>query len=382
LILVLSADNMVHAELTTTIQVGTIPQGLAYDSAKGEIFVANPAANAVSVISDITNTVIATINVGSDPSEVAYDSIKGEIFVTNSLDSTVSVISDSNNTVVATVAVENYPSAIAYDSSKGEIFVACSHNSVSIISDSNNTVVATVAVGNNPKGMAYDYGKGEMFVTNAADNTVSVISDSNNMVVATVDMVPQPNLDSSLTQACAAAYDPEKGEIYVAITDTQMVSVISDSTDAVIENISVTIPQDIIYGSGTNNLFVLNRGSPYVSGLISIISDNSNTVVAKVDLQGFAYKIAYDSGTNEIFVTDANNTTVSVISLSSITYTSPSPTPSLSPSPSASPTSTMTVSPSPTVPEFSNVATIVVLLFFVSTAGLLVYFKKYSRSLK
>ena len=285
LILVLSAGNLVHAEVTATIPLGTLPQGLAYDSAKGEIFVANPAVNAVSVISDSTNAVVATINVGSDPNEVAYDSGKGEIFVTNGLGSSVSVISDSNNTVVATVAVGNYPSTIAYDSGKGEIFVACSGNLVSIISDSNNTVVATVAVGNDPQGMVYDFGKGEMFVTNVGDNTVSVISDSSNAVVATVDMVPQPNLDSSLTQACSAAYDPEKGEIYVAITNSQTVSVISDSTNAVIENISVTIPQDIIYGSGTNDLFVLNRGSPYVSGLISVISDNSNTVVANC---GFA----------------------------------------------------------------------------------------------
>jgi len=173
LILVLSAGNLVHAEVTSMIPLGTLPQGLAYDSAKGEIFVANPAVNAVSVISDSTNVVITTINVGSDPSEVAYDSGKGEIFVTNGLG-----------------------------------------RSVSVILDSNNTVVATVTVGNDPQGMVYDFGKGEMFVTNAADNTVSVISDSSNAVVATVDMVPQPNLDSSLTQAYSAAYDPEKGEIY------------------------------------------------------------------------------------------------------------------------------------------------------------------------
>ena len=51
--------------------------------------------SSVSVISDSNNQVIATVNVGSGPLGVAYDSAKGEIFVANSVSGTVSVISDS-----------------------------------------------------------------------------------------------------------------------------------------------------------------------------------------------------------------------------------------------------------------------------------------------
>ncbi len=57
LILVLSAANMVHAiEVTATIPVGTNPEGVAYDSGKGEIFVANSDSNSISVLSDSSNT--------------------------------------------------------------------------------------------------------------------------------------------------------------------------------------------------------------------------------------------------------------------------------------------------------------------------------------
>ena len=68
----------------------------------------------------------------------------------------------------------------------------------------------------------------------------------------------------------SAAYDPEKGQIYVAITNTQTVSVLSDSTNAVTENISVTIPRDIIYGSGTNDLFVLTTALRMFLGLFQL----------------------------------------------------------------------------------------------------------------
>ena len=85
LILALSVANIVHAlEVTATIPVGNGPEGIAYDSGKGEIFVANAGSNSISVISDVNYSVIATIPLPSDspsPSDLAYDSSNGEIFV-------------------------------------------------------------------------------------------------------------------------------------------------------------------------------------------------------------------------------------------------------------------------------------------------------------
>ena len=99
-----------HAQTAVaTVNVGGVPEGVAYDSLKGEIFVVNLDSNTVSVISDATNAVVATVSVGSDPSGVAYDSGKGEVFVANGMNNSVSVISDTNNAVVATVDVESVP---------------------------------------------------------------------------------------------------------------------------------------------------------------------------------------------------------------------------------------------------------------------------------
>jgi YVTN family beta-propeller protein len=89
--------------VTATVPVGTGPFGLAYDSAKDEIFVANQGSDTVSVVSDSNNKVIATVKVGGQPESAAYDSAKGEVFVANAaVPGNVSVISDANNTVVKT----------------------------------------------------------------------------------------------------------------------------------------------------------------------------------------------------------------------------------------------------------------------------------------
>src|SRR5260370_36562760 len=46
---------------TVTLPAGGVPYYAAYDSGKGEIFVANYGSNTVNVISDSTNTVGATV---------------------------------------------------------------------------------------------------------------------------------------------------------------------------------------------------------------------------------------------------------------------------------------------------------------------------------
>jgi YVTN family beta-propeller protein len=166
----LCAANSVNAiGVTSTIIVGMNPEGIAYDAAKGEIFVSSMHNNTVSVVSDTNSTVIKTIKVGNAPRGLVYDSAKGEIFVTSSGDNKAYVIDDDTNQVAANVTVGSYPSYTAYDSGKGEIFVSNIGNStVSVISDTNNTIVATVNLiavptGNfgteiQPQALCYDSG--------------------------------------------------------------------------------------------------------------------------------------------------------------------------------------------------------------------------------
>ena len=62
-----SVANSVHAiGVTSTITVGGAPWGVAYDSAKSEIFVVNSAAGTVSVLSDSNYAVGGKSDCGTD----------------------------------------------------------------------------------------------------------------------------------------------------------------------------------------------------------------------------------------------------------------------------------------------------------------------------
>ncbi len=301
---------MVHADSTVT--VGGSPWGIAYDSAKGEIFVVNSAAGTVLVLSESNYVLLATVSVGQQPYRCVYDSDKGEIFVANYGSNSVSVISDETNMVVATIPVGASPASFAYDSGKGEIFVANSgDNTVSIISDSTNAVVATVTVGSTPYDLGYDSATGEIFVANSYSRSVSIISDASNQVVATVIVGSGP---------LGVAYDSAKGEVFVANSVSDTVSVISDSSKTVIATVNVGAgPGPMVYDPGKGEVFAVNRNS----GSVSVISDSSNAVVATVTVGSKPYGAAYDSAKGEIVVTNYGDGTLSVVSDSTNTTLPP-----------------------------------------------------------
>jgi YVTN family beta-propeller protein len=301
------------------------PSGMAYDSARGEVFVATIENAHVLVISDATDTVVATVLVGITPTGVAYDLSKGEVFVANAFAGTVSVILDTDNSVVATIPVGSLPgdspNGVAYDSGKGEVFVPnAGSNSVSVISDATNppAVIATVKVEGNPLGVAYDSGKGEVFVTNANSNTVSVISDATNTVIATIP--------AQGTQPAAVAYDSGTGQVFVAFENSGTVNVISDATDTVVASICAGCSSlahnlaGLAYDPSTGQVFVTNDAStPNFAGPVYVISDSTDKVVATIPVQLNPIGIAFDSGRQEMFVGNSGSNSVSVISTASVT---------------------------------------------------------------
>lgn len=296
---------------------GDIPQGVAYDPAKGEIFVTNSGSNTLSVISESNNSIVDRIPVGSYPWGVAYDAERGEMFVANMHSDTVSVISDKTNSAVATIPAGSKPYHIAYDSSKGELFVTnLGSDTVSVISDVTNSVVDTVKLeGLQPQGIAYDPAMGEVFVGDYNSNLVEVISDTTNKAVTTIPVGENPQ---------DMAYDPAQGELFVAdygpypvgsYNGAFQVSVISDKTNSVVSTITVgTSPFGVAYDPATGEMFVTNANS----NSISVIADSTNSVVYTIPISN-PWSMAYDAAKGEMFVTSLRDNTVSVISDSSNT---------------------------------------------------------------
>jgi YVTN family beta-propeller protein len=317
-------DTAKADSVISTIPVGTHPQGLAFDPANGEIYVANANSNTISVISSSTNQVIATIPLNMQPRYIVFDSanknmyVAGVIIVTNPIGTSsdtlaLSVISSSTNQVIATMPIAGGSQevgdigGIAFDPANGNIFVTSiltntaanvNMDAVLVFSTSSNKVIATLSI-SGPEAVAFDPANGDVYVESARSNTLNVIDPATNQVLL-------PLIHLIVT---GIAFDSANGDLYM--TGLSTVSVLSSSTNQVIATIPVgTNSLGIAYDSANGNMYAANYGD----NTVSVLSSSTNQVIATIPVGTHPRDIAYDSANGEIYVANTDSNTVSVIS--------------------------------------------------------------------
>ena len=299
---------------SVTIPVrGTIPYGIAYNSANNNMYVANFGSSTVSVISGSTDSVIATILVGRFPIWIAYAPPNNKLYVTNLGSNDVYVINGATNKVIKNIPVGNGPFGIAYNPSNNNVYVANSlDGTVSVINTSTDTVVSTIELLNvvspstaEPYAPAYSSANGgAMYV--GGDGQVSVINSVSNADVKDSSM-PPPDQDS---EATGLAYNSNNNQVYVSSYDSNRVVRINPDTND-FEGTAIPVgtgPLGILYNPTNKNMYVANSGSNTVS-----VIGPTNSVIATIPTGSAPLGIAYNPNNHHIYVTNAGSNTVSVI---------------------------------------------------------------------
>ncbi|MFL6419266.1 MAG: YncE family protein [Nitrososphaeraceae archaeon] len=313
-----------------TIPAGKGPMGIDYDSANGNMYVANFYSNTVSVIDDNTNKVIVRIPFASNtsPADVAFNSDNGNIYVTNYNAGNVSVINGNTNRVIDVISgLRQGVFAIAFNSANGNIYVTnYNAGNVSVINGNTNRVISTIFVGGNPTAIAVNSANGDVYVADGI-NGVGVINPITNRLVDTVSVGHGPS---------GLAFNPANGNMYVANFYSNTVSVIDTGTNNVIHTIPMLFdyanPSGIVYNPTNNYLYVAsyynlsNAGfaggssssSSSSSGTVSVIDGSTNNIVANMLVGKAPQDAAFNSANDQVYITNLLSNTVSVISSSSI----------------------------------------------------------------
>jgi YVTN family beta-propeller protein len=260
-----------------TVHSGDTPRELAYDSANGKLFVANVYSNTVSVIDTSTNSLIDTIPVGSITDGVVYDSTNGNVYAINA-GSPVSVINGSTDKVIANIPVGSNSLDGVFDPANGDIYVFNQGSgSVSVINGATNSVITTIIGLSSPVAGSYDSASGKIYVANYQSNQVSVIDGSTNKLVNTITLGQGP---------AGALFNPDNNKIYVANQGHNFgsgagntLSVIEGSNDTVVNTILIPGPSPVglAYDHDNHNIYVTNFGSNEQPGnTVTILSTTSN----------------------------------------------------------------------------------------------------------
>ena len=159
---ILDAANTIHRENLRLSH----PWGLAIDEERGIVYVTEIGKDTLVAYHE-NDGKIATVLTGSMPDAVVVDEAANKIYVANYAADSVTVIDGASMKPVATVAVGHLPQALAVDSKRHRIFVANTHsNDVTVIDGSTDHALATIAGGTNPYAVAVDPGNGDAYVAN------------------------------------------------------------------------------------------------------------------------------------------------------------------------------------------------------------------------
>jgi YVTN family beta-propeller protein len=150
---------------TTTLAVGSNPQGIAITPNGAFIYVANEGDGTVSVIpnpgfSPITSVSLGGVDINPGPFSLAITPDGKSVYVVNSFNTTVSVISTATNTVATTITTGFCGAlnqiAITADGTKAYVadVNADPCNKADVITIATNTVSPSIGVGFSPYGAA------------------------------------------------------------------------------------------------------------------------------------------------------------------------------------------------------------------------------------
>ncbi|HTT15789.1 MAG TPA: hypothetical protein VMH49_00295 [Thermoplasmata archaeon] len=241
-------NNTVHAGNDLNVSEGTAPEGLAYDSKDGTLWVTAQGSNALAQVNLTTNAGVRMLPSNYEPWGVAYDNLSDELFV----------------------AQTSIDSATAYDASTGAI-------------------VGTVHLGVEPESVAFDWRTDQVYFANYGSANVSVVDASTLVVAANVTVPSEPR---------ALVYDPAAGAVVVASYTGAALSFVDETTHAIGLSTTVAFPEALAYDGPDQRLYVSNGSGVYP---VNATTASFGTVIPS---SVTALSLAYDAGAASLYALD------------------------------------------------------------------------------
>jgi len=186
-------SNTVTANISLTF--GQIPEGMAYDSLNGTLFVSMSANNAVDVVNPVTHKQITKIGVGESPTTLTYSNVTNQIYESNSGDENINIINASTYKVVVPYFVPvSDPSQAIYDPYTNSIYIANTGNdSMFVINESDinyqggHTTFGMINVGSPQQSIAINPANGLVYIVQSGTENITIFNPLLNETVGSIN---------------------------------------------------------------------------------------------------------------------------------------------------------------------------------------------------
>jgi YVTN family beta-propeller protein len=192
----------------------------------------------------------------------------------------------------------------------GKVYATNLRTNAVFVMDSTNLDqdVAMIAVGQSPRGVAINPKQNRAYITHQGNyHMLSVINTETDQVIDTID-VGQP--------ATGVAVTLDGRTVYVTHPENNLVSVIELATNSVVKTISLDSPTGIAVNPDPkrNEAYVTNHNCHTVS-IIDTRAPHNSKVISTLNVGQFPEGVAVTSDGKQMYVANAGDNSVSVISL-------------------------------------------------------------------
>ena len=167
------------------------PNGLAWDSRRARVLVADVARNSFSIVDAASQQVVGAAALPGRPRWAVYDS-ENDHFLINIRDPAAIAVVDPEASVVRSIWPVSCagPHGLDLDSSGGRIFVACDGGEMVCVSSRDGAQLATVPIAGVPDAIWFNAAASSLYVAIAQPGVLQVIDTSRMIVAETIETEP------------------------------------------------------------------------------------------------------------------------------------------------------------------------------------------------
>jgi YVTN family beta-propeller protein len=217
---------------------------------------------------------------GPFPAGLAVSPDGSKLYVANNIDNTVSIINTATRAIIATTPVGSNPYTVALSKDGKTAYVSnwggeqtftppspgsplgnvteTSRGSISVVDALTGAPKGKIAVGTHPSALAVNPATGDLFVANTDSDSVSVIDTASNSVKRTIDLAPYDDAPVG-TNPNGLDFTSDGETLFVAESGNNDVDVIDLDDDEIIGSIPTAwYPTGVAVSKDDGTLFVIN----------------------------------------------------------------------------------------------------------------------------
>jgi gliding motility-associated-like protein len=293
-----TAINKSNSTVIANVTVKSINKTAGFE------YITNETSGQVSVISNLTNTIVSTINVGAGPYGITLSADGSMAYVANYIGSSVSVINTSENKVIATLPVGEAPIGIAINTDGNKVYVSC-NGSIFVIDALTNKVITGILLSNyEPAGLTVSPDGKWLYVADPNNNALVIISTSTYQ--KTSISFPTNQEDSAFNVATS----PDGSLIYITGANSKKIFVIDAATQKIISPINLTeAPIGIAVSPDGRHIYVTNE----YSNSVSVVNATNGALITTIPVGSSPEGISVSPDGSLIYVINVASNTMSVI---------------------------------------------------------------------